>query len=203
MTRGICRGFREISCGQFSWKLKDEGRRSEKIRKNFALGAFWHKNVGTRPVQRPKKLNAILIRVEGPNRSPDRLQAKCLKRNPGRLQEYKNIAFEENRFLNAKADELETMSCKKNYRAWEFGPGSKSSVEPLGFYRNFLQQGFYCVNPKGSAELWGTFGSPGPSFEDRLFFSVLPFSGKVREQKRHTRINHINSPKPPFMSVFL
>ena len=27
-------------------------------------------------------------------------------------------------------------------------------------------------NPKRSAEFWGTFGSPDPSFEDRLLFSV-------------------------------
>ena len=32
------------------------------------------------------------------------------------------------------------------------------------FCSTFLQ------NPKGSAEFWGTFGSPGPSLEDQLFF---------------------------------
>ena len=59
----------------------------------------------------------------------------------------------------------------------------KVSAEPLGFCVRALQQVFYyakgspepaCRNPKGSAEFWGTFGSPGPSFEDWLFF--LPLS---------------------------
>ena len=54
---------------------------------------------------------------------------------------------------------------------------SQSSAEPLGFCKTFLQLAFYYVkrsaeqNPKSTAEFWGTFGSPDPSSEDRLFSS--------------------------------
>ena len=68
---------------------------------------------------------------------------------------------------------------KKNLQGLERWTRLPRFCRTFGVLQNLCSTGFllyetffttFLLNPKGAAEFWGTFGSPGPSFEDRLFF---------------------------------